>query len=317
MNLVSRIRNSLTFSGRGIPAGGVAPRSHIPDILARRALPAGRRAPENLSPNFELGTLASSWAERASSRYDEAYAKRYRAHDDEFQTSEPCREFAAWLQRICAAFEPPIDVLDLGCGTGRYFWTLTGVRDLVGIDASPSMLAEASVPYNAGQISARSITLIEGDLLSHQFDPARFDLVYSIGVLAEHVPFDEAVVEHVSRWLKPRGRFAFTTVHPQSPSVPRTMARRIGGWLEPFFNPREAGAVGRYLRTRLLAGGLYADEARVGELVAGAFEIESLERFESEAHLHCLCVARKAPAAAATSKAEEQRRAGVGSREHQ
>src|SRR6266852_9962965 len=31
--------------GRGIPAGCVAPPSNIPDILGRRALPSGRRAP--------------------------------------------------------------------------------------------------------------------------------------------------------------------------------------------------------------------------------------------------------------------------------
>src|SRR4029453_9161272 len=31
--------------GRGIPAGCVAPPSDIPDILGRRALPSGRRAP--------------------------------------------------------------------------------------------------------------------------------------------------------------------------------------------------------------------------------------------------------------------------------
>jgi arylsulfatase A-like enzyme/Flp pilus assembly protein TadD len=55
--LVSPVRNSLTFSGRGIPSGSIAPPSNIPDILGRRALPDGRRAPENLSPNFRLGTL--------------------------------------------------------------------------------------------------------------------------------------------------------------------------------------------------------------------------------------------------------------------
>jgi hypothetical protein len=32
----------------------------MPNILGRRALPAGRRAPEDLSPNFGLGTLAAS-----------------------------------------------------------------------------------------------------------------------------------------------------------------------------------------------------------------------------------------------------------------
>src|SRR5215210_4062982 len=31
--------------GRGIPAGGVAHRSHMPNMLALRALPSGRRAP--------------------------------------------------------------------------------------------------------------------------------------------------------------------------------------------------------------------------------------------------------------------------------
>jgi len=47
------------------------------------------------------------------------------------------------------------------------------------------------------------------------------------------------------------------------------------------------------LRRRLLAGGLYADEERVRELLRPRFAVESLERIESEAHLHCLCVARK------------------------
>jgi hypothetical protein len=41
---------------------------------------------------------------------------------------------------------------------------------------------------------------------------------------------------------------------------------------------------------------MYADEARIHELLTPMFAIESLERFISEAHLHCLCVARKAGA---------------------
>ena len=57
--LVSPVRNSLTFSGRAIPPGGFAPPLHTPGMLGRRALPRGRRAPENVSPNFELGTPVS------------------------------------------------------------------------------------------------------------------------------------------------------------------------------------------------------------------------------------------------------------------
>lgn len=234
----------------------------------------------------------SPWAARAASLYDDAYAKRYRAHDEECQASTPYRESADWLRRVCATFTPPIDVLDLGCGTGRYFWALTGVNSLVGLDASAAMLDEARRPYNADRIGAPLVSLIQGDLLTHRFEAARFDLVYSIGVLAEHVPFDDTLVARVVEWLKPGGRFAFTTVHPASPSIPRLLGRRIGEWIEPI----ALGAARRGLRRRLLAGGLYADEERVHDLLDSRFVVESLERFVSEAHLHCLCVARKARA---------------------
>src|SRR6266699_4121442 len=54
--LVSRTRDSSTFSGRGIPACCVAPSSHSAAMLGRRALPSGRRAPENLSTDLWFGT---------------------------------------------------------------------------------------------------------------------------------------------------------------------------------------------------------------------------------------------------------------------
>ena len=235
------------------------------------------------------GADLSRWAVKASTLYDSAYARRYRAHDDNFQSSEPCRRFADWLRQVCLTFPPPIDALDLGCGTGRYFWALAGVRELVGIDASPAMLAEARHPYNADRITAAVVTLVEADLFGHEFEPARFDLIYSIGVLAEHVPFDAVVVAHASRWLKPNGRFAFTTVHPESRSIPRTLKRSVGRLLAAVAPP----AVERRIRRRLLAGGLYADEAQIERLMGEMFTIESLWQFESEAHLHCCCVARR------------------------
>ena len=195
----------------------------------------------------------------------------------------------AWLRRVCQSLPPPIDVLDLGCGTGRYFWALTGVRALVGIDASAAMLAEARHPVHADRITAGAHRSRAGRRDEPRLRRGRFDLVYSIGVLAEHTPLDARAVANVRRWLKPGGRFAFTTVHPDSPSIPRTIGRRVGEWLAPV----APAAAGRRLRARLLAGGLYADERRVRELLAGIFDEESIELFESEAHLHCLCVARK------------------------
>jgi SAM-dependent methyltransferase len=233
--------------------------------------------------------ISAAGGARAAALYDPDYARRYREHDDELHHSRPYRLFAEWLHGVCAHFVPPIDVLDLGCGTGRYFCALTGVRQLTGIDASPAMLAEARHPYRADQITAERIALVGGDFATADFAPAQFDLVYSIGVLAEHAPLDADVIARVSRWLKPRGRFAFTTVHPDSPSIPRTFKRRLGR----FAGAHGPASIGRTVRPHLLAGGMYADEQHIMELTRDRFDVEELRRFESEAHLHCLCVARK------------------------
>jgi SAM-dependent methyltransferase len=229
-----------------------------------------------------------AWAERASALYNEEYARRYRAHDDELWAGAPARMLTDFLARACAAVHPPFDALDLGCGTGRFFWAVPGARSLVGLDASRAMLEQARHPYRADAIAA-PVTLVHGDLLAHDFEPSRFDLVYSIGVLAEHSPLDERIVANVARWLRPGGVFAFTTVHPESASVPRTLRRQVGKLLLPISVP----PMRRRLRNRLNAGGLYADERRIHDLLTPALAIESLERGQSEAHLHCLCIARK------------------------
>ncbi len=232
------------------------------------------------------------WAAKAAALYDEAYAERYRTHDDGLAESGPYLGFVAWLQRVCARFSTPADAIELGCGTGRYFCALRGVKTLVGLDASPAMLALAAHPFREEQVTVERVTLVQGDALAHDFPSASADLVYSIGVLAEHVPLQRALVSRVRAWLRPGGRFAFSTVHPESPSVPRTLARRLGAAVMPW----TPGPLHSYLRQRYLSGGLYADETYVQELLADGFEIESLERFVSEAHLHCLCVARKVTA---------------------
>jgi SAM-dependent methyltransferase len=231
----------------------------------------------------------TGWGAKAASLYDGAYAARYRSHDDSLVESPAYLAFVVWLQQVCGSWTSPFDALDLGCGTGRYFCALRGVRTLVGLDASSDMLAEARHPLHQDRITAGAITLVHGDLMEQDFGPERFDLVYSIGVLAEHVPLQPALVASVARWLRPGGRFAFSTVHPESASVPRTLARRLGSSVGALL----PAPLQHALRERLLAGGLYADEARLRDLLEGAFAIESLERMQSEAHLHCLCVARK------------------------
>jgi ubiquinone/menaquinone biosynthesis C-methylase UbiE len=228
----------------------------------------------------------------AAALYDDGYARKYRDRDETLQQEPTYHEFITWLQQVCGRFTHPIDVLDLGCGTGRYFWGVTNARSLVGFDGSAAMLAEARHPVRADRISAPGITLVQGDLSTQSFPDQSFDLVYSIGVLAEHVPLDAPLAARVWRWLKPEGRFAFTTVHPQSPDVPKTLQRRLASLALPL----APAGLGRVLHRRLMSGGMYGDERWIREVLTGRFAIESLEQFRSDVHLHGRCVARKVTA---------------------
>ena len=231
-------------------------------------------------------TTTTPWGARAAALYGDAYARRYRGSDDAIRDGELVTRFGGWLGGICDRCGRDIDALDLGCGTGRYFHALRHVRRLIGIDVARPMLDEARHPVGAPAID---VELIEGDFLTHDFGAAAFDLVYSIGVLAEHSPFDETVAARVRRWLKPGGRFAFTAVHPLSFSVPRTVKRRLAEMLLPL----SRGALRRVLRARLMRDGLYADEQRLRDVLTTAgFAIESLEPYQSDIHLHTMVVAR-------------------------
>ena len=240
------------------------------------------------------------WARKAEALYDDAYARKYRDRDEALLEERTYQNSIAWLQQVCGRFHHRIDVLDLGCGTGRYFWGVNNARSLVGFDASAAMLAEARHPIRADRITARELRLVQGDLAAHTFPDDSFDLVYSIGVLAEHVPLDAAIVERVWRWLKPDGRFAFTTVDPESPDVPQTLQRQLAGVVLPL----APGGIGRALHRRLMAGGMYGDARWIREVLArpsrnasagqaGGWVIESLEQFRSDVHLHGRAVARK------------------------
>jgi SAM-dependent methyltransferase len=229
------------------------------------------------------------WAERAASLYDAGYARTYRDRDDELQAVTSYQELIDWLGHVSDRFDHPIDALDLGCGTGRHFWGLRRLETLTGLDASPDMLEEARRPIHAEQLTTVPITLVQGDVMTHAFPPGSFDLVYSIGVLAEHVPLDRSVIDRVHGWLRPGGRFAFTTVHPESPSVRRTLPRLAASAVVSVLPTGLTTALHR----RLMAGGMYADERWITGLLADRFAIESLDRFISDVHLHGRCVAMR------------------------
>jgi SAM-dependent methyltransferase len=232
------------------------------------------------------------WGRRAARLYDENYATRYSESDGAAASDAAIVRLSAWLTDLCAGFGRPVAVLDLGCGTGRYFRALSQVRELVGIDASEAMLERARSAA-ASMVPAPVVTLVRGDLDTCQFEAGRFDIVYSIGVLAEHAPLTRALVGRVFTWLAPGGAFAFTAVHPDSFSVAQSWKRRAGRRAMAL----ASGSVRQRIRERWLAGGLYADERSIADALTGAgFLVDPIERLV-DVHLHCLAVGRK-PAAA-------------------
>jgi SAM-dependent methyltransferase len=231
------------------------------------------------------------WGRRAARLYDERYATRYSESDGAAASDAAIVRLSAWLADVCAGFGRPIAVLDLGCGTGRYFRALNHVRDLVGVDASESMLDRAQLA-SALVDPAPSVTLVRGDLETCVFERERFDIVYSIGVLAEHAPLTGALVRRVFTWLAPGGVFAFTAVHPESFSIVPSWKRRIGRRAMALA-PR---SLRQRIRERWLAGGMYADEASIADtLTSAGFLVDPIERLV-DVHLHCVAIGRK-PAA--------------------
>lgn len=230
--------------------------------------------------------------QRARSLYTVEYARVYREHDEILRDDPVVVRLGGLLRETCRGLaRERLVVLDLGCGTGRYFGWLEGVEALVGVDAAPAMLAQARQRLVEHPDARTRVHLIEGDLLAVDFREAVFHLVYSIGVLAEHAPLTVWLIQRIHRWLRPGGKFLFTAVHPLSPSIRSSLARRVAGGVVPY----TFGAARTWLTRRLCAGGLYADEAFLRESLARAgFQVEQIGRFSFGERWQCLCVARKA-----------------------
>jgi SAM-dependent methyltransferase len=179
----------------------------------------------------------ADYREQVRRSFDGDVAHRYREWDQ--QSLAPGHGGAHYcfkLRQLCESFGRPITVLDLGCGTGRYFHCLRGVKRLVGIDLSAHMLQQAQESTNQGRLSTGSVELICGDVMELELPLHQFDLVYSVGVLGEYSPFDERVARRLRDLLLPGGALFVTAVDSASrisvpekgsPALGRRLARKL------------------------------------------------------------------------------------------
>lgn len=134
------------------------------------------------------------------------YGRLFEAFDSKSYWEEPARLLSERLERngIPLSSLHGKDVLDAGCGGGRYTvaWALVGARSAVGCDVSETGLADAK--RRACQAAVARVSFEQGNVLALPFPADRFDIAFSNGVLHHTVDWARGVKELV-RVLKPNG----------------------------------------------------------------------------------------------------------------
>lgn len=99
-------------------------------------------------------------------------------------------------------------LLDMGCGTGRWFHVMKNADFVLGVDFSVEMLNKAKEKIEGEKHT--NLNLVRGDIFNLPLKRSQFDCVVSLGVLAEHAPLNDDVFEEVGHVLKSGGSFLFT-----------------------------------------------------------------------------------------------------------
>lgn len=109
-------------------------------------------------------------------------------------------------------FKPPLSVLDVGCGNGRFAQFLAENLDVqidyIGLDANPTLLDHAR--HALSDVDG-SVTLIQQDIIQNPPDFGQFDLVVLFGVI-HHIPgFQnrQDFVRQLSDRVAPNGLLVF------------------------------------------------------------------------------------------------------------
>jgi len=125
---------------------------------------------------------------------------------------------------MLAALPDTGEVLDIGCGEGR-FCRLMQTRGLrtVGIDPTGDLIAHAREMDETGDYSmARAEAL--------PFDDNRFDAVVFYICLIDIEDYRRAIME-AARVLKPGGRMLIANLHPHMTARPADFSRNDSSWI--------------------------------------------------------------------------------------
>lgn len=153
-------------------------------------------------------------------------SREIRLSDEKVIDTGSRRHYADVLANLSSSWKRPISVLDVGCGTGRFFYCLRNVQYLLGVDISPHMLKKARSPLRAEQISIERIELKCANIFEMELAGQQFDLIYSIGVLGEVASFNTSICRKLLSLLKSEGKMFITLVDTHSRFDGQSLDRR-------------------------------------------------------------------------------------------
>lgn len=219
-------------------------------------------------------------------------ARKYRAQDEEHVSGRDYQRISQVLRDVTSSFDREIRVLDLGCGTGRYFHCVQNASDLVGLDISQQMLDAARNPVRGDEVTARKVTLTKGDLFSAKFPDGHFDFIYCLGVFGNGCALGRAAYARIRQWLAPGGMLFFDALDVSAMPLGRRIRKRAMArlysllprsaktrWVQQTGWPPFFGTNVQTLQSRLQKSGFEIEwiTSRRSQLPAGpGFKIEAL-----------------------------------------
>lgn len=197
------------------------------------------------------------YASTLSQAYDRN-ARQYREDDEIEGRSENHQRLGGNLRRICRSFRHPARVLELGCGTGRYFHWLENTALLVGTDISAEMLEQARSPLKSAEVTAREVRLLRSNLYDATFEPESFDFIYCLGVFGYGAELTPELCNKFERWLAPGGRLYFDALEHHEAgrlqlakkSLKDAVLPYLPGSVRQRITERRANAVPTFIHTR-------------------------------------------------------------------
>lgn len=165
-------------------------------------------------------------------------AAQYRQDDEIEIATDVHRRLTGILANLTSSYNHPITVLDVGCGTGRYFHCLKNVRRLKGIDVCDEMLRIAQNPVRQEEITVNEIQLSCENVFLAKFPPGSFDFIYSLGMFGHGCPTTSELCNRFHDWLAPGGQLFFNVVSLHSMSFVQRVRRSVRTKLYPLL-PRQ------------------------------------------------------------------------------